>query len=45
MIQLVMQNKVLLLPEKVASETNALIGIGPTCSGVAAASFGVFRKK
>jgi branched-chain amino acid transport system substrate-binding protein len=30
---------------KVASETNALIGIGPTCSGVAAASFGVFQKK
>ncbi len=30
---------------KVASETNALIGIGPTCSGVAAASFGIFQKK
>jgi len=29
---------------KVASETNALIGIGPTCSGVAAASFGIFQK-
>ena len=29
---------------KVASETNALIGIGPTCSGVAAARFGIFQK-
>ena len=33
------------IARKVASETNALIGIGPTCSGVAAASFGVFQKK
>ena len=29
---------------KVASETSALIGIGPTCSGAAAAMFGVFQK-
>lgn len=29
---------------KVASETPALIGIGPTCSGAAAAMFGVFQK-
>ena len=29
----------------VASEGKALIGIGPTCSGVAAAMFGVFQKK
>ena len=33
------------IARKVASETDALIGIGPTCSGVAAASFGVFQKK
>jgi branched-chain amino acid transport system substrate-binding protein len=30
---------------KVASTTQALIGFGPTCSGVAAASFGIFQKK
>ena len=30
---------------KVASESNALVGIGPTCSGAAAAMFGVFQKK
>ena len=30
---------------KVATSTPALIGFGPTCSGVAAASFGVFQKK
>ena len=30
---------------KVASETNALVGMGPTCSGVAAAMFGIFQKK
>ncbi len=29
---------------KVASESNALVGIGPTCSGAAAAMFGVFQK-
>ena len=29
---------------RVVSETNALIGIGPTCSGAAAAMFGVFQK-
>lgn len=29
---------------KVAAETPALIGIGPTCSGAAAAMFGVFQK-
>ncbi|MEP3476072.1 MAG: ABC transporter substrate-binding protein [Hyphomicrobiales bacterium] len=29
---------------KVESETPALIGIGPTCSGAAAAMFGVFQK-
>jgi branched-chain amino acid transport system substrate-binding protein len=29
---------------KVASDTPALIGIGPTCSGAAAAMFGVFQK-
>lgn len=30
---------------KVASETPALVGIGPTCSGAAAAMFGIFQKK
>lgn len=30
---------------KVAAESEALIGIGPTCSGVAAAMFGIFQKK
>lgn len=30
---------------KVASETGALVGMGPTCSGVAAAMFGIFQKK
>jgi branched-chain amino acid transport system substrate-binding protein len=30
---------------KVASESNSLAGIGPTCSGAAAAMFGVFQKK
>ena len=29
---------------KVASGSNALVGIGPTCSGAAAAMFGVFQK-
>jgi len=29
---------------KVASGNNALVGIGPTCSGAAAAMFGVFQK-
>ncbi len=33
------------IARKVASETNALIGIGPTCSGVAQALFGIFQKK
>ncbi len=28
-----------------AAGTNALIGMGPTCSGVAAAMFGIFQKK
>jgi branched-chain amino acid transport system substrate-binding protein len=32
------------ISRKVASETPALIGIGPTCSGAAAAMFGVFQK-
>lgn len=30
---------------KVASQTEALIGIGPTCSGAAAAMYGIFQKK
>jgi len=30
---------------KVATSTPALVGFGPTCSGVAAASFGVFQQK
>ena len=30
---------------KVASTTPALVGFGSTCSGVAAASFGIFQKK
>ena len=30
---------------KVASESAALVGMGPTCSGVAAAMFGIFQKK
>jgi branched-chain amino acid transport system substrate-binding protein len=30
---------------KVASDTPALVGIGPTCSGAAAAMFGVFQKE
>lgn len=30
---------------KVASSTSALAGIGPTCSGAAAAMFGVFQKQ
>lgn len=30
---------------KVATASEALIGMGPTCSGVAAASFGIFQKK
>jgi len=29
---------------KVASQTEALIGIGPTCSGAAAAMYGIFQK-
>ena len=33
------------LARKTATTTNTLIAIGPTCSGVAAASFGVFQKK
>lgn len=33
------------IARKVASETPALVGMGPTCSGVAAAMFGVFQKK
>ena len=28
-----------------AAQSEALIGMGPTCSGVAAASFGIFQKK
>ncbi len=30
---------------KVATQSEALVGMGPTCSGVAAASFGIFQKK
>ena len=30
---------------KVESQTEALIGIGPTCSGAAAAMYGIFQKK
>jgi len=33
------------LARKTATTTDTLIAIGPTCSGVAAASFGVFQKK
>jgi branched-chain amino acid transport system substrate-binding protein len=33
------------IARKVATASDALIGMGPTCSGVAAASFGVFQKK
>ncbi|MDE0029498.1 MAG: ABC transporter substrate-binding protein, partial [Deltaproteobacteria bacterium] len=30
---------------KVESQTEALVGIGPTCSGAAAAMYGIFQKK
>jgi branched-chain amino acid transport system substrate-binding protein len=33
------------IARKVATASEALIGMGPTCSGVAAASFGIFQKK
>jgi branched-chain amino acid transport system substrate-binding protein len=33
------------IARKVATASEALIGMGPTCSGVAAAMFGVFQKK
>ncbi len=33
------------IARKVATGSEALIGMGPTCSGVAAAMFGVFQKK
>jgi branched-chain amino acid transport system substrate-binding protein len=33
------------IARKVATASDALIGMGPTCSGVAAAMFGVFQKK
>ena len=33
------------IARKVATTSQALVGMGPTCSGVAAASFGIFQKK
>jgi len=33
------------IARKVATASEALVGMGPTCSGVAAASFGIFQKK
>ena len=33
------------IARKVASSSEALIGMGPTCSGVAAAMFGIFQKQ
>lgn len=33
------------IARKVATTSEALIGMGPTCSGVAAAMFGIFQKK
>ena len=33
------------IARKVESRTEALIGIGPTCSGAAAAMYGIFQKK
>ena len=33
------------IARKVATSSEALVGMGPTCSGVAAASFGIFQKK
>jgi branched-chain amino acid transport system substrate-binding protein len=33
------------IARKVATQSEALIGMGPTCSGVAAAMFGIFQKK
>jgi len=33
------------IARKVESQTQALVGIGPTCSGAAAAMYGIFQKK